>query len=128
MNAAYVKAALEILDQYSMGQYMNPYSMGQYSRTGDSGKDHCTAGYAIISEESECRAAAVKLGKAWKGEFSAEDYPAGCSDRIHHHSYTGVWFNPTLTATYDGHSFSGAAATICKAARFLADLIENRLV
>jgi len=87
---------------------------GTFKGGGDAPGDVCPAGTEPISSFCECKAAALALGKTFKGETSLVDYTPGCSERIEHPSYTGVWFNTNLGTEYDGHNLVGQTAPVCE--------------
>merc|ERR1712166_1418517 len=87
---------------------------GTFKGGGDAPGDVCPAGTEPISSFCECKAAALVLGKTFKGETSLPDYTPGCSERINHPSYTGVWFNTNLGTEYDGHNMVGQTAPVCE--------------
>jgi len=94
---------------------MSPYILGTYSAVGSSGTDSCPTGYGKITDNYECEVAAAYVAKGWKGSYDlGSTYTGGCSHRANHPQYTGVWFNPTLTGSYDGHGMTGEVAPLCK--------------
>jgi len=87
--------------------------VGSYSGTGDDGNDSCPLGSAQISDAAQCEAVALQLGKPYRGKFESDTYTGGCSDRINHSRYAGIWFNPKLAGSRQG-TMTGQVAPVCR--------------
>merc|ERR1712187_325450 len=88
-------------------------SLGKFKGFGDTGGDECMPGSEPIPTEScACKAAAERLGKVFRGDVALPNYTPGCSERINHSKFTGVWFNTILTTSYEGTGMNGKTAPV----------------
>jgi len=122
-SRGYAGEACEV-DACAVGSIAN-VETGTFKGGGDAPSDVCPVGTEPISSFCECKAAALALGKTFKGETSPVDYTNGigpipdhathgCSVRQNHPEYTGVWFNAELAPKFPARNMVGQTAPVCQ--------------
>jgi len=82
----------------------------------------CPTNTASLSDESKCADYAKMAGKSFN-TADLPNYPRGCSDRIDHPQFAGVWWNSAKEGTWDQQEgawwnqhqgFTGEVALVCE--------------
>ena len=82
----------------------------------------CPTNTASLSDESKCADYAKMAGKSFN-TADLPNYPRGCSDRIDHPQFAGVWWNSAKGGTWDQQEgtwwnqhpgFTGEVALVCE--------------
>ena len=95
----------------------NTYSVGaERTKPAVESEPTCPTKAVPVTSSDRCGEYAHMVGKSFSTD-NLPNYPRGCSDRIDHPRFAGVWWNTAEEGSWDQHQgFRGKVALVCEAA------------
>ena len=91
------------------------FALGQHrTRPAMESEPTCPTQTVPVTSRAKCESYANMEGRSFN-TANLPNYPRGCSDRIAHPRYAGVWWNEDVTGSWDQHQgFTGEVALVCE--------------